>query len=92
MGIKAAPGLPLELVPPGWEAEFLAVGRGLKEALLWSPALASAPRRATILPATTGQALAGGPALAAGHTLTAEPARRCRWPRPASSCSTPIPA
>jgi hypothetical protein len=50
VGIKAAPGLPRELVPPGWETEFLAVGRGLKEALLWSPALASAPRRATILP------------------------------------------
>jgi SAM-dependent methyltransferase len=57
--IKAAPGLPRELVPPGWEAEFLAVGRGLKEALLWSPALASAPRRATILPG--------------GDTLTPEP-------------------
>jgi len=50
VGIKAAPGLPRELVPPGWEAEFLAVGRSLKEALLWSPALATAPRRATILP------------------------------------------
>jgi SAM-dependent methyltransferase len=50
VGIKAAPGLPRELVPPGWEAEFLAVGRQLKEALLWSPALATAPRRATILP------------------------------------------
>jgi SAM-dependent methyltransferase len=48
--IKAAPGLPRELIPPGWEAEFLSIGRGLKEALLWSPALASAPRRATILP------------------------------------------
>ena len=39
------------------------MGRGLKEALLWSPALASAPRRATILPATlpttSGQALTG---------------------------------
>jgi SAM-dependent methyltransferase len=50
VGIKAAPGLPRELVPPGWEAEFLAIGRQLKEALLWSPALATAPRRATILP------------------------------------------
>jgi SAM-dependent methyltransferase len=51
VGIKAAPGLPHELVPPGWEAEFVAVGRDLKEALLWSPALATADRRATILPA-----------------------------------------
>jgi hypothetical protein len=59
VGIKAAPGLPLDLVPDGWEAEFVAVGRGLKEALLWSPALAGAARRATILPG--------------GHTLTARP-------------------
>jgi THUMP domain-like/RNA cap guanine-N2 methyltransferase len=51
VGIKAAPGLPRELVPPGWEAEFVAVGRDLKEALLWSPALATAASRATILPA-----------------------------------------
>ena len=51
VGIKAAPGLPRELVPAGWEAEFVAVGRDLKEAQLWSPALATARRRATILPA-----------------------------------------
>jgi hypothetical protein len=50
-GIKAAPGLPRELVPDGWEAEFIADGRDLKEAVLWSPALATAARRATILPA-----------------------------------------
>jgi THUMP domain-like/RNA cap guanine-N2 methyltransferase len=60
VGIKAAPGLPRELVPAGWEAEFVAVGRDLKEALLWSPALATAGSRATILPA--------------GDTLTREPA------------------
>jgi THUMP domain-like/RNA cap guanine-N2 methyltransferase len=59
VGIKAAPGLPRELIPPGWEAEFVAVGRDLKEALLWSPALATAGRRATILPA--GDSLTGGP-------------------------------
>jgi SAM-dependent methyltransferase len=41
--VKAAPGLPAELVPPGWEAEFIADGRDLKEAVLWSPALATAP-------------------------------------------------
>jgi len=40
VGVKAAPGLPLDLVPPGWEVEFLSEGRELKEALLWSPALA----------------------------------------------------
>jgi SAM-dependent methyltransferase len=57
--IKAAPGLPHELVPPGWEIEFVAAGRNLKEALLWSPAFATTTRRATLLPA--------------GHTLTFEP-------------------
>ncbi len=74
VGIKAAPGLPLELVPPGWEVEFLAVGRGLKEALLWSPALASAPRRATILPASK--------ALTPGTTLTPG-----SMPTPAAGCA-----
>ena len=50
VGIKAAPGLPHAVVPAGWETEFVAVGRALKEALLWSPGLASNARRATILP------------------------------------------
>jgi SAM-dependent methyltransferase len=65
-GIKAAPGLPRELVPPGWETEFVAVGRDLKEALLWSPALASdqASSRATVLP--SGDMLAGAGAADAG--------------------------
>jgi SAM-dependent methyltransferase len=53
VGIKAAPGLPHEAVPPGWELEFIAVGRELKEAVLWSPAQATATRRATIF-TTTG--------------------------------------
>jgi hypothetical protein len=44
--IKAAPGLPEELIPPGWEAEFIAEARDLKEAILWSPALATAPSAA----------------------------------------------
>ena len=48
--IKTAPGIPHELVPVGWETEFVAVGRALKEALLWSPAFATTRRRATILP------------------------------------------
>jgi THUMP domain-like len=49
--IKAAPGLDHDLVPAGWEAEFVATGRALKEALLWSPAFATTRRRATVLPA-----------------------------------------
>jgi hypothetical protein len=73
--VKAAPGLPADLIPPGWEAEFIAEGRDLKEAVLWSPALATAPvatppgtppgpRRATVLATVPG----GGHA-----TLVAEP-------------------
>jgi predicted RNA methylase len=57
--VKAAPGLPADLIPPGWEAEFIADGRDLKEAVLWSPAMATTARRATILPG--------------GDTLVAEP-------------------
>ncbi len=38
---RPRPALRRELVPPGWETEFVAVGRDLKEALLWSPALAA---------------------------------------------------
>jgi THUMP domain-like/RNA cap guanine-N2 methyltransferase len=48
-GIKAAPGIDLAVLPPGWEAEFIADGRDLKEATLWSPRFATAARRATVL-------------------------------------------
>lgn len=50
VGIKAAPGLPLDLVPVGWEIEFVSEQRELKESLLWSAAVATSTRRATILP------------------------------------------
>jgi hypothetical protein len=70
--IKAAPGIPEELIPPAWEAEFIAEARDLKEAVLWSPSLATAlpasargPRRATVLaPSPAGYALRS-------HTLIA---------------------
>jgi THUMP domain-like/RNA cap guanine-N2 methyltransferase len=62
VGIKAAPGLPRDLVPEGWEAEFVASGRALKEALLWSPALATARSRATVLP--SGDTLSAAPGIA----------------------------
>jgi hypothetical protein len=52
--VKAAPGLPAELIPDGWEAEFVADGRDLKEAVLWSGALAGTARRATVLTAAPG--------------------------------------
>jgi SAM-dependent methyltransferase len=41
--VKAAPGIGDEVIPPGWEVEFIAEARDLKEAVLWSPALATAP-------------------------------------------------
>jgi hypothetical protein len=50
IAIKAAPGLDRVRVPPGWEVEFVADRRELKEAVLWSPALAGAATRATVLP------------------------------------------
>jgi hypothetical protein len=50
VGIKAAPGLPTELVPAGWELEFVSEHRELKESVLWSPSLGTTLRRATLLP------------------------------------------
>jgi hypothetical protein len=64
VGVKAAPGLPLDLVPAGWEVELVAEGRDLKEAALWSPALATAPRRATVLPEGWTLTPAPGPPVA----------------------------
>jgi SAM-dependent methyltransferase len=99
VGIKAAPGLPRELVPPGWEAEFLAIGRSLKEALLWSPALATAPRRATILaatgaglPAAGTDARSGGASPASGDTLLPEPGAPVPVAAPGAYLLDPNPA
>lgn len=64
VGIKAAPGLPLGLVPSGWEVELLADRRELKEAALWSPALATTTSRATVFPGPHTLEARPGPALA----------------------------
>lgn len=48
--VKVAPGIPHTAVPDGWEAEFVQLDGELKQAVLWSPRLASAQRRATVLP------------------------------------------
>jgi SAM-dependent methyltransferase len=78
VGIKTAPGLPHSVVPAGWETEFVAVGRALKEALLWSPGLASTRRRATILPG--------------GDTLVANPGEPVRVADPGEYLLDPNPA
>jgi SAM-dependent methyltransferase len=77
VGIKAAPGLQRELVPDGWEAEFVAIGRDLKEALLWSPAFATTCRRATVLNRDNVQGREAGPgteaAFSRGESMVSEP-------------------
>ncbi len=78
VGIKAAPGLPRELAPPGWELEFVSVRGDLKEATLWSPALATASRRATLLPG--------------GHTLLPEPGAEVECAPPGAYLLDPDPA
>jgi SAM-dependent methyltransferase len=51
VGVKVAPGIPHDLVPPGVEAEWVSDGGDVKEAALWAGALSSGvPRRATLLP------------------------------------------
>jgi SAM-dependent methyltransferase len=94
VGIKAAPGLPHELVPAGWEIEFLAIGRSLKEALLWSPALATTGRRATVLaPALPAGSPAGLTArLPPGDTLTSAPGPDVPVAAPGAFLLDPSPA
>jgi hypothetical protein len=78
VGIKAAPGLPLDVVPPGWEVELLADRRELKEAVLWSPELATTTRRATVFPGPDTLEAQPGPPLGCappgGYLLDPNPA------------------
>jgi SAM-dependent methyltransferase len=64
--LKLAPGLDHGVIPPGFEAQWVSVGRDLVEACLWAPALAAVPRRATIH-------TAGGIAELTGTGLVAAP-------------------
>ncbi|MGH3939000.1 MAG: THUMP-like domain-containing protein [Pseudonocardiaceae bacterium] len=66
VGIKLAPGLARDAVPAGWELEFIADRRALKEGVAWSPALATATRRATILPGEHTLTPSAGPPVPAG--------------------------
>jgi len=52
VAVKVAPGIDLALVPAGWEVEFVAAGRALKEACLWSPTWSTTTRRATVIDAS----------------------------------------
>lgn len=78
VGIKAAPGLPRELAPRGWELEMVSIHRELKEAALWSPTLATTPRRATLLPQ--------------GHTFVPLPGEDVRLGEPGAYLLDPDPA
>jgi THUMP domain-like len=46
---KVAPGIPHSVVPDGVEAEWVSENGEVKEAALWSPYLATARRRATVI-------------------------------------------
>ncbi|HEX3224410.1 MAG TPA: class I SAM-dependent methyltransferase [Nocardioides sp.] len=47
--VKVAPGIPHTLLPDGVEAEWVSDDGDVKEAVLWSPALATVARRATVI-------------------------------------------
>ncbi|MEP7091991.1 MAG: class I SAM-dependent methyltransferase [Nocardioidaceae bacterium] len=47
--VKVAPGIPHDLLPAGVEAEWVSDDGDVKEAALWSPHLAAARRRATVI-------------------------------------------
>jgi SAM-dependent methyltransferase len=47
--VKVAPGIPHSLLPAGVEAEWVSDEGDVKEAALWSPQLAAARRRATVI-------------------------------------------
>ncbi|MGQ0481795.1 MAG: class I SAM-dependent methyltransferase [Pseudonocardia sp.] len=76
VGVKAAPGLDRTVVPVGWETEFVAVGRELREAVLWAPGLAApgVAGRATVLPAAPAQAAPAQAAPGPAAPGTAAPA------------------
>lgn len=60
--VKVAPGIPHEIVPDGAEAEWVSWKGDLKEAAIWTGALAGeGVRRATLLP--SGATLTGDPGL-----------------------------
>ncbi|MEP6695302.1 MAG: class I SAM-dependent methyltransferase [Pseudonocardiales bacterium] len=70
--VKVAPGIPHERIPAGVEAEWVSDHGEVKEAALWSAALRTADRRATLLPGgatVTGTGLARAPVRPPGRWL-----------------------
>lgn len=57
--LKLAPGIPHDLIPAAAEAEWVSVDGDLVEAAIWSPSLASVPRRATVFRGDTVWRLTG---------------------------------
>ncbi|GGS80943.1 methyltransferase [Planobispora rosea] len=58
--LKVAPGIPYDFIPAGAEAEWVSYRGDVKEAVIWSGALAGeVERRATMLP--SGVTMASGP-------------------------------
>jgi SAM-dependent methyltransferase len=57
--LKLAPGIDHALIPAGTEAEWVGVDGDLVEAAFWCGPLASTPRRATVIRATTVAELTG---------------------------------
>jgi SAM-dependent methyltransferase len=56
---KVAPGIPHDLIPDGFEAEWVSIGGGLKEAVVWAGGFTDGVRRrATLLP--TGASMQSG--------------------------------
>jgi SAM-dependent methyltransferase len=78
VAIKAAPGIGRDLVPECWGLEFVAVGRALKEAVLWSPSAGMPGRLASVLPV--------------GAQLTACPGERVTVAAPGRYLLDPSPA
>ena len=57
VGVKVAPGIAYDRIPPTWHAQWVSVGGDLVEASLWSPPLApEGPGRSCLLLDETGAA------------------------------------
>jgi SAM-dependent methyltransferase len=73
---KVAPGIPHTLLPAGAEGEWVSWKGGLKEAAIWHGPLATAARRATLLPSAatlTDVSLSGPPEVGAAGGWLIEP-------------------